>query len=319
MSGGRPLVLVVTRTPEWHAAELAQRIPELEFVGAPSFAELAPRFEEAEILICGDALTAEIVERMPRLRWVQAYISATDGIRAALGGRPDVAVTSARGLHGPQMAEMALLHMLYLSRSVRALTANQAARVWEKLPQRVLERRTVGIVGIGTIGETLARLCKALDMTVHGFSRTTRPVAGIDRIFPRDELAARAGELDFLVLVVPYSDETDGLVGKEVLRAMRPTAVLVNLSRGAVVDETALVAALRAGEIAGAGLDVFAHEPLPPESPLWTMPNVFVTPHLGGQSDRYHEQLLPLLEDNLRRQLRGEPLLNVIHLPEAAE
>jgi phosphoglycerate dehydrogenase-like enzyme len=316
VSAARPLVLVVTRASEWHAEQLARRIRELEFAGAPSFAELEPRFAEAEILICGDALTAAAVPRMPKLRWVQAYISATDGIRAALAGRDDVTVASARGLHGPQMAEMAVLHMLYLSRRVRALTRNQDAATWHKVPQRVLETRTVGIVGIGAIGEALARVCKAFHMTVYGFSRTARPVAGIDRMFAREQLFAVAPDLDFLVLVLPYSHETDRLVGSEVLRALKPSAVLVNLSRGRVVDEAALVAALQSGEIAGAGLDVFETEPLPSDSPLWRFENVFVTPHLGGQSDRYHEQLLPLLEDNLRRYVRREPLLNVVDAPE---
>jgi len=318
MNGARPLVLVVTRTPEWHAERLGERFPELEFVGAPSFDDLEARFADAAVVICGDALAAAHVERMPKLRWVQAYISATDRVSRALAGRPDVTVTSARGLHGPQMAEMAVLHMLYLSRDVRALTRNQEAGAWMKLPQRMLGGRTVGIVGIGTIGETLARVCHALDMTVWGFSRTARPVAGIDRMLGREELVAAAPDLDYLILVVPSSDDTHHLVGRDLLGALPRSAFVINLSRGRVVDEAALVDALRTGEIAGAGLDVFETEPLPPESPLWHLENAFVTPHLGGQSDRYHEQLLPFLEDNLRRYVNGRPLLNVVHAPEAA-
>jgi D-2-hydroxyacid dehydrogenase (NADP+) len=251
---------------------------------------------------------------MARLEWVHCLISGTDQLRPALEERRDILLTSSRGIHGPQMSEMALLHMLWLNRQAGRMHRNQLVHVWEAWEQRALDGKTVGIVGLGAIGERLARVCKALDMTVYGVSRTDRPVDGVDRVFDRSQLVDVAGQVDFLVLVLPRTADTEDLVDAEVLAAMRPTAFLVNLARGGVVDEDALLQALRDGRIAGAGLDVFATEPLPVDSPFWDLENVLVTPHVGGRSDRYGQQLLTIVEPNLRRYLAGDrkDMINVV-------
>ncbi len=308
------VVLVSAPQAEWHVEKLRAALPSLELVAAVPLAAGEGLYGETEVLVCGSELTPEAVSRMPRLRWVQAYISGVDQIVAALAGRDDVLLTSARGIHGPQMAEMALLHMLYLSRNAQAITLNQLRHAWEKVPQRVLEKRAVGIVGVGAVGSAIAHACSALDMAVHGFSRSGRAVDGFDSVHPGSRLRDLVPSLDFLVLAVPHSSETDKLVDAELLAAMKPTAILVNLARGGVIDETALIDALREGRLGGAGLDVAEHEPLPPQSPLWDLGNVFITPHIAGQSDRYHEQLLPLLEHNLRAYIDGESeaMLNII-------
>ena len=307
-------VLVSAPQADWYVRELRASLPSLELVAAEPLEAGEAHFADTEVLVCGSELTRDVVERMPNLRWVQSYISGVEQIVASLAARDDVLLTSARGVHGPQMAEMALLHMLYLSRNVRELTLNQQRHDWRKIPPRVLEKRVVGIVGVGAVGSAIALACSALDMVVLGFSRTERDVAGFDRVHTRSRLLESAPSLDFLVLSVPYSAETDKLVDAELLAAMKPTAILVNLSRGGVVDEAALVEALRDRRLGGAGLDVVEHEPLGPESPLWDIDSVFITPHLAGQSDRYHEQLLPLLEHNLRAYVDGEleAMLNVI-------
>ncbi len=151
-------------------------------------------------------------------------------------------------------------------------------------------------------------------MTVVGITATPRDLEAFDKFYPRAELLQAAGEVDFLILTVPHSPETDKIVNAELLSAMKPTAFLINIARGGVVDEAALIEALRSGEIAGAGLDVFFEEPLPAESPLWKMENVVITPHVGGMSDNYIEQVLPIFEENLRHYMNGDrrSMINIV-------
>lgn len=313
-------LLVVDPNAERYKAALTEAFPEVEITAARSYAEAEPRLADTEVLatmgvpLPGAHFTADVAARMPRLAWVQCLLSGPEHIRRGLAGRDDVLVTTAAGIHGPQMSEMALLHMLALARSLPAILRNQQARTWERMPQLILQSKTVGIVGTGAIGTHLAGVCQAFGMRVYAFTRTVRSVPGADRVFPREQLAQVAPELDFLVLVVPGDAEGRGLVNGDVLAAMKPTAFLVNLGRGAVVDEDALIKALREGAIAGAGLDVFTVEPLPADSPLWEMPNVIVTPHAGGHHDRSTEQVLTVLGPNLRAYLNGhsDQMVNLV-------
>jgi len=243
---------------------------------------------------------------MPRLRWVQALTTGVDHLLGLPSLRPEMLVTNARGIHGPQMSEMAFLHMISLLRDFPGMLANQRARRWERWPQRLLLGKTAVLLGIGAISEELALRCKAFAMRVVGVSDARTEAPGFDAVLPRARLREAAAEADALVVMVPLTDGTRRMVDRGVLEAMKPSAILINLARGPVVDEVALVEALRAGRIAGAGLDVFEVEPLPPESPLWDMPNVIVTPRVGGMSDVYAQQALPLLEENIRAFLSGD-------------
>jgi phosphoglycerate dehydrogenase-like enzyme len=307
-------VLVVDwRPPDF--AGVADRFPEVSLHAVQSWEEAAPHLPAAEVLVTvGHGFTRDVAAQMPALRWLQSMISGTDRLLEGLADRPDVVLTNARGIHGPQMTEAALYHMLCLSRNVRRSVHAQDEHRYETWDPAVLEGRTVGIVGIGVIGEHLARTCKALGMTVVGVSRTQRRVDGIDRIVPRGQLAEAAAEVDFLVLTLPLDDDTRHIVDGRVLEAMKPTSFLVNLARGGHVETAALIDALRRGAIAGAGLDAFEEEPLPPEHPFWELDNVFVTAHMGGRTDRYVEGFLRLFEPNLRRWLDGgrEALVNIV-------
>ena len=254
-----------------------------------------------------------LVAALPDLQWIQALTTGVDPLLAMPLPR-DVVLTSARGIHGEQMSELALLLMMSLLRDLPRMLDNQRRHAWQRWPQRLLAGRTVGIVGVGAISEVLARRCRAFGMRVLGVSDSRSAVEGFDTIHPRRELAAVAAASDFLVLLVPYGPETHHLIDADILAAMRPDAYLVNIARGGVVDETALVAALGDRRIGGAALDVFTEEPLPAASPLWALPNVILTPHVGGMSDRYAEQLLPLLRHNVGAWLRGRlgELRNVV-------
>lgn len=247
----------------------------------------------------------ELVSRAPRLRWVQSLTTGTDQI-VALRALPDsVVVTSTRGMHGPQMSELVFLHMLALARDFPRMQRNQAAATWERWPQPLLWGKTVTIVGVGAIAEALAPRCKAFGMTVAGVSSTPREIAGFDRVFTRSELESAVAQADFVVLVVPLAPDTANLIDARVIAAMKPGAYLVNAARGGVLDEDALLAALRERRIAGAGLDVFREQPLPATSPWWHEPRVIVTPLIGGMSDIYLQQAFPIVDANLRLFLAG--------------
>jgi phosphoglycerate dehydrogenase-like enzyme len=263
---------------------------------------LAPRIT-ALAAKAGDVVP-ELVAAAPRLDWIQALTTGVDPLHA-LRLPHTVTITSARGIHGPQMAELAMLLMLSLGRNLPKILANQRESKWQRWGQPLLLGKTVVIVGVGTISEVLAARCRAFGLRVIGI--TSRIAAcDFDELHPRARLREVAARADFLVVLVPYSPDTHHMIDAAVLASMKPTAFLINIARGNVIDEPALIDALRARRIAGAGLDVFATEPLPPTSPLWTFDNVVVTPHVGGLSDVYVEQVIPVLLDNLRAYRAGD-------------
>ncbi|MDE2368103.1 MAG: D-2-hydroxyacid dehydrogenase [Burkholderiales bacterium] len=246
-----------------------------------------------------------LVARAPRLRWIQSLTTGTDHILTLRSLAPEVIVTSTRGMHGPQMSKLIFLHMLALARDFPRMQRNQAAAVWQRWPQPLLWGKTAVIVGVGAIAEALAPRCKAFGMAVHGVSGTPRAVQGFDQVHARRDIAAAAALADFLLVIVPLSAQTENLIDAHVLAAMKPGAYIVNAARGGVLDETVLLASLRAGRIAGAGLDVFRQQPLPADSPWWHEPKVIVTPLVGGMSDIYLQQAFPIVEANLRHFIAG--------------
>jgi D-2-hydroxyacid dehydrogenase (NADP+) len=248
-----------------------------------------------------------MVSAAPRLRWIQSLTTGTDAILKLSALRSDVTVTSTRGMHGPQMSELVFLHMLALTRDFPRMQRNQEAGHWARWPQALLWGKTVVIVGVGAISEALAPRCKAFGMTVYGVSGSPRCPPGFDAVFPRAELAQAAAKADYLVLVVPLSADTENMIDAPVLSAMKPTSFVVNVARGGVLDEQALVAALREKRLAGASLDVFREQPLPPNHALWHEPGVIITPLVGGMSNIYLEQAYPVVRDNLRQFLAGHP------------
>ena len=250
----------------------------------------------------------------PQLRWIQSLTTGTDAILKLRSLRASVTVTSTRGMHGPQMSELVFLQMLALCRDFPQMQRNQAAHVWQRWPQPLLWGKTIVIVGVGAIAEALAPRCKAFGMTVYGVSGTPRVTAGFDKVFARGELRESAALADFLVLIVPHSPQTENLIDASVLEAMRPTAFLVNVARGGVLDEDALLRALRGKRLAGAALDVFREQPLPPDHPLWREERVIITPLVGGMSDIYLDQAYPIVRLNLERFLAGETdrMLNIV-------
>ena len=201
---------------------------------------------------------------------------------------------------------MALLLMLALSRDLPRMIRNQDRETWDRWPGRLLYQKKVGILGIGVIGEEIARKCKAFGMTVLGVDIVRRELDSVDSFYGPEDLPQVAGEVDYLILVAPSTPRTEKIVGAKVLERMRSTAFLINLARGELVDDEALIKTLETGAIAGAALDALSTEPLPKGHLLWGMRNVIITPHVGGFSNIYREQVMPIIEENMRRFLRGE-------------
>jgi phosphoglycerate dehydrogenase-like enzyme len=212
------------------------------------------------------------------------------------------------------MSELAFLNMIALARDFKRNLRNQDEAKWDQYGQVILEGKTIVIVGLGLLAEHLAERCKLFGMTVIGISDGRTKGPHFDEVHPRKVLVAQAARADFLMLLVPYTPQTRNLVSREVIAAMKPTAFVINLARGGVLDEAALIESLQAGKIAGAGIDVFSQQPLPPDNPLWHMPNVIITPNIGGRSDNFIEQTLTVIEPNLTAFIEGRvnDMLNVI-------
>jgi D-2-hydroxyacid dehydrogenase (NADP+) len=285
---------------------IAPRFPALSVQTVATVDELKANVTRAEILMSfGVRLPRGIFAATPRLKWVHAFGTGVDGIADQETLRPEVLITSTKGIHGPPVAEAALASMLALSRDLPRSVRAQDRRAWDKWRMRLLHRKTVGILGVGAIAQALAPRCQAMGMTVVGMSRAPRPAAGFDRMVPRDALAAVVGEFDYLVLLLPLEPDTRHIVNDKVLAAMKPSGYLINVARGGVLDDAALVRALETKKLAGAALDVFDQEPLPADHPFWRMPNVIITPHFGGYYDRYVEDSADQICRNLERFLAG--------------
>ncbi len=250
----------------------------------------------------------------PRLRWVQGTSAGLGGFLERTGlVRSDLIFTTAAGVHGTPLAEFALLGMLYFAKGIPQLAAWQAERHWERHTTAQLAGRRVVVVGLGGIGQAVARLLSQAGLRVCGVGRPGHryDVPGVTSYVSSDRLDEVLPEADALILACPLTEETRGLIGARQLRLLPRGAVVVNVSRGAVVDEDALIDALTSGHLGGAFLDVFAVEPLPPSSPLWALPNVVISPHSAATVAAENGLITDLFCDNLRRWLDGRELRNV--------
>lgn len=255
-----------------------------------------------------------------RLRWAH---SASAGIGGSLHGAmraSDVILTNSAGVYAEPIADSVLATILYFARGLDLAVRAQAERRWDKAsfdaadaPMREVAEGTVGIVGLGGIGRAVARRALALGMRVIASRRSgSDGPDGVEIVTGDDALARMLPRIDYLAVTVPLTAETEGMIGAGEMALLKPGAVVINVARGAVIDEGALIEALREGRIRGAGLDVFATEPLPGESPLWSLPNVLVTPHVSGASHGFWRRETDLIVENLGRYLRGEPLRNTV-------
>jgi D-2-hydroxyacid dehydrogenase (NADP+) len=285
-------------------------------------ANLAAILAEAEVLFTPTAIPPDIVSTAPRLRWAQLTAAGVEGLLDSELARSGVTLTTASGIHAVPIGEYVMGTMLAFAKGLPGAMRAQTERAWRPYLAEELYGKTVGILGLGAIGSYVAKLAKADDMRVLAIRRSIRRrapgqsvgIADVDELLPPSELPYLLSQADYLVIAVPLTPESRGLIGERELRSMRPTARVINVSRGAVIDEAALIRALKEGWIAGAALDVFEQEPLPQDNELWGMDNVILTPHISGGTPMYMERAVALFCDNLHRYLAGEPLRNAVDL-----
>jgi phosphoglycerate dehydrogenase-like enzyme len=280
---------------------------------AESIKKLDALLAEAEV-IAGFAPPQNILKRAPKLKWVQLMSAGADGLARTEIWQSDITITGVSGIHATPISEYVLgMMLLFVKKSAHYLRMKEKHQVQRITPQ-LLRGQTVGIIALGHIGREVARLAKAFGMRVLAVDelRGTKPARNVDKMLPANQLRQMLADSDFVVSCVPLTPTTSKLIGEKELRSMKPTAYLINISRGGIVDEDALIQALDEKWIAGAALDVTVIEPLPPTSRLWDFDNVILTPHISGAQEDYLVLATELFCENIKRYLKGKKLMNVI-------
>ena len=278
--------------------------------------DLEARIGEADVLVISGLWRNELLERAGKLKFIQSVGAGTDQFSRELLKARGVRLASARGVNSNAVSEHAMALILALARKLPEARDNQAKTVWRGMISDIGARedelggKTLFVVGLGAIGDRVAKLAKAFDMKVVGFRKSPASGKGhADSVHGTAELKQLLPQADFVALTCPLTEETRNIIDAEALARMKRSAYLVNVARGPCADEAALAEALASGRIAGAGIDVTADEPLKPTSPLWSIPGALITPHTAGETRRYEDNVLDILEENLERLWRGETTL----------
>jgi phosphoglycerate dehydrogenase-like enzyme len=305
-------------------AHVAYQFPDLfkarnsgmKFAVAKSAAEMEAKVGTADVVVVSGLWKNELADKAPKLKFIQSISAGTDQYSREILKAKGIRLASAHGVNANAVAEHAISLILSLSRQLHFLRDAQAEKRWRPMQgdlairEDEIEGKTLLIVGLGRIGDRLAQFGKAFGMKVIATRRNPSGGKGAaDAVYANAELAKLIPQADFIALTCPLTTETEKLIGAAQIAAMKPTAFLVNVARGKVVDEPALIAALQNRKIAGAGIDVTIEEPLPASSPLWSMPHVIVTPHSAGETRRYEDRVIDLLIENVDRLGRGETTL----------
>ncbi|MFC1984384.1 D-2-hydroxyacid dehydrogenase [Chloroflexota bacterium] len=324
----RQIADVDRRVKVYDAADLINaewvREPGIE-ASAEAHKELDGLLREAEIIVLSrpprelshhSSTLSDLLSRATNLKWIQYTGAGMD--RMAILGLLDgnFTVTNASGNSAVPIAEYVLCVMLMFARKALLYFLNKQEKRWDRYTSSELMGKTLGIVGLGSIGQEVARRAKAFGMRLVATKRSSvgsePAVMMADKVYPRQDLLEMLAECDFVVISAPLTRETAGMIGERELKAMKPSAFLINIARGGLIDEAVLIRALKEGWIAGAGLDVFQREPLPTESELWEMPNVIISSHNSGTTGMNSVRLTGLFCENLKRYIAGQPLLNVV-------
>ena len=303
--------IVVWSAFRTRADTVASQFPDDRVVGIADENGLAAA-ADAEVAFSGNnpRRVRQLLDATPKLRWYHTVSAGVENMPLPELARRGIVLTNNSGSYDIQIAEHLMAFVFAASRQLHRYRDRQRAREWKDEEHQELRDATIVVYGMGSIGGEIARLAAAVGMRVIGVRRRAVPQAGVSRVVTPERLAEVVGEADYLAIAAPLTAETTGAISREVIARMKPSAWLLNIARGAIVDEAALVEALREKRIAGAALDVFVTEPLPPDSPFWTLENVIMTPHRSGDSPRVEQRTLALFAENLRRYKAGEPLLN---------
>ena len=297
-------------------AELRNSFPSVNFCQAPTEADQVREIPDAEVLF--GAITPAVFEAARRLRWCH-FVGA--GFDKLVRGNPafvasDVILTNAPGTHAIAMADHVMGMILTLAHRLVDMLDDQRAHRWDvdkyRGQMRELEGTTMGLLAVGSIGRAVAVRAQAFGIRVYGVDlKPMKPPEGVAKVWTLEGLERLLRISDWLVVTAPLTDGTEGLLNRERIGQLKQGSHLIVISRGGIVDETAVVEGLRSGSIAGAGFDAVETEPLPDESPLWDMPNVLISPHVSGDSPQTWERRYRIFKDNLARYLKGDPLLHI--------
>ncbi|UOQ50452.1 D-2-hydroxyacid dehydrogenase [Gracilibacillus caseinilyticus] len=273
--------------------EIKQEIPEWNVITKDTDT-IEDELAEAEVVLHWKRAIAPIVlEKNEKLKWIQTFSAGVNSLPLDALQQRNVMLTSANGIHAYPISETIFALMLGLTRNIHTYVRQQQEKTWHNADLRLeIHEKTIGIIGVGAIGQETAKIAKAFGMKVLGMRHSGKATEHIDAMYAPDQLADLLPQCDYVVITLPLTDETTDMFGAEAFRQMKDSAFLINIGRGPIVKEEELIQALQHKEIAGAGLDVFATEPLPEDSPLWTMENVIVTPHSAGATEYYDERVV---------------------------
>lgn len=311
--------LIITQDIEQSLFEKIQHvIPEWNIIASAKKEDWEHRLPEAEVIMGWRSLVKEYCfNEKAKLRWLQAWSAGVDFIPLSLFEQHNICITSANGVHAYPISESVFAFMLSFARNIPTHFRNQLTKTWGRtLGKTALELhgKTLGIIGVGAIGKEIAKLAKAFQMNVLGVRNSGAPEQFVDKMYTKDELYQVLPQCDYVVAILPLTEETYRLFSKKEFETMKDTAFFINVGRGELVDEQALIEALKEKKIAGAGLDVFETEPLSENSPLWEMENVMITPHVSGLTIHYNERLIEdIFIPNLQAYIvNGRPALNIV-------
>ncbi|MGB7034171.1 MAG: D-2-hydroxyacid dehydrogenase [Xanthobacteraceae bacterium] len=299
-------VLIVDVHAEMYRDRLRAEFPELQFALFRDAAEVKGDIADVDVMMMfGLELRDRMLSGAPRLQWIQSLATGVDHFLRAPSLKPEVLITSGRGIHGAPMREQVVYMMMAVSRDAARQVEDHQHRIWQRRLWSTLYGKRAAIVGTGVVGAAIAEMLKAFGMRTIGVSRAPRVEKSFDAMLPMEQLRDAAAKADYLINVLPATAVNLNLFDGAVFAAMKPSAYYISAGRGQTVDEAALIDALRERRIAGAAFDVFQTEPLPPDSPFWSLPNVFITPHVGGYIVEYEDFIMPLIVDNMRAFLAG--------------
>lgn len=311
------MILFSTHVSEKHRVKLAEEFPQQTFVFCDSPEEVEAHLDRAEVFVTyGNDVTVNLIDQAPRLKWIACLSAGVDNFPFEKLQEKGILVTNVRGIHKIQMSEYAIAMLLQVYRNSKKIFEHEQKAIWDKRVRvKEITGQTMLILGTGAIGGETARLAKAFRMKTIGISRSGKQVAYFDEVYPISELMEQLPQADFIVSVLPSTKETKHLLTYEHFKAMKPTAVFLNMGRGDVLNEDDLLRAIREEELAHAVLDVFETEPLTEDHPFWTEKNITITPHISGLSPAYVRRALEIFKTNLKVFIEGrDDFVNVIDL-----
>ena len=308
--------LINFELPDPYFHQLQQNYPQMEWVRCTDSEKLPALLKETEILLTFLQCDRKMIDAASQLKWIQAISAGVDYMPLDEIRRRGIVLTNGRGIHKIHMAEYAVAAMINLARGFHLLFRNQLQKKWERsVPQEEIHGATVGIIGLGVIGAEIAKKAALMGMRVIGVKRIPGPVDHVEEVHAPDDMAAVFRRSDYIINLLPYTQETEKLIDQRFFDQMKPTACFINIGRGRTVNEDDLIEALRNKKIRAMVSDVYYTEPLPPESPLWDLDNVILTPHICGVSPQYMARAMQIIAHNLNVYLSGQgEMINLVDM-----